>query len=236
MNLNYMKETATKASAGLVFSLILMLVPLSSMAGEHKQSISKNTIASSIDVLVKDVLKNTEQSLALVESDASNSLQYVENAIASLREIKSQLSRDTHIEAKSPLIVAGSKEYWFKYPQVNAELLNDKDSLPTLHSKFKSGALYNGEEVNQSKNQVAAYFDYAFAYASLKMARESLMVNNEREAKSTLTWVFTAVYLNPDFFVAEYENNQMIDKLINMQGEYPYLSFENSNFNQQFGN
>ncbi len=225
MNIRHFTQRITaSASAGLLFSLVLILSPFNGIAEPHEKNLSQYNKASHIDTLVKDVLKNTEQSLSLVESNAWDSLQHVENALASIREIKNQLSPDTHVDSKSPLIVEGSKEYWFKYPQVSVDILINKDSFPTLHSKYKSGILYHGEAVKQSQDEITAYFDYAFAYASLKMAREALNVNNYREATSTLKWVFEAVYLNPDFYVAEHKNKFMIDKLLNIHGEFPYIS------------
>ncbi|NNC68017.1 MAG: hypothetical protein HKN83_08295 [Gammaproteobacteria bacterium] len=208
----------------ILFSSILVLLPMSAIADIHENIISQNKMTSHIDVLVKDVLKNTEQSLSLVETNSWDSLQHVENALASIREIKSQLSPNTHVEAKSSLVLNDSKEYWFKYPRVDDQLLNSKDDFPTLHSKFQSGILYRSEGNKNSQDEIAAYFDYAFAYASLITAREALTAKNYREATSSLKWVFEAVYLNPDFNVVEHNNEIMIDKLLNMNGDFPYIS------------
>jgi hypothetical protein len=204
-----------------------MSLPLISYADIHKKDLSQSEPSESIiDTLVWDVLKNTELSLSLVESNAQDSLQHVENALASIREIKKQLSADTHIDNKSPLVVGESKEYWFLYPRLSEDILNNKVNFPTLHSKLESGIVYRGKSDSTSKNEeVATYFDYAFAYASLKMAREALTVTNYREAKSTLTWVFDAIYISPDFYVADYHDEKVkIDNLLNINGEFPRFS------------
>lgn len=218
------KHIKNRKITGILISSIFVLLPVSGIADAHNDSIAKHNVTSKIDNLVKDVLKNTEQSLSLVGTNSWDSLQHVENALSSLLEIKSHLSPNTHVEAKSPLIVNESQEYWFKYPQVDYKLLSSKDELPTLHSKYQSGILYRSNGGKDSDNEVSAYFDYAFAYASLITAREALTANNDREARSSLKWVFEAVYLNPHFNVVEHKNEIMTDQLLNMQGYFPYLS------------
>lgn len=212
---------------GSIWIFILISLPLMSNADTHNQNLSQSESSeNSIDTLVWEVLKSTERSLSLVESNTQDSLEHVENALASISEIKNQLSADTHIDNKTPLVVGESQEYWFLYPRISEDIMNNKIDFPTLHSKVESGIIYRGDFPNKTQNEeeVATYFDYAFAYASLKMAREALTVTNYREAKSSLAWVFDAIYISPDFYVAQYGDKVKIDNLLNINGEFPRFS------------
>jgi len=229
---DYTLRNTSRTSAGLLFSLILMAVPLHSMAEAHKKNLSQNSVETLTETLVKEVLNDTEQSLSLVESSASDALQHVENALSSLREIKNRLSPDTHVESKSPLMVGDVSEYWYLYPQVHQDILSDNLAFPTLHSKLQSGLLDQSEVKSTTEDEIVAYFDYAFAYSSLKMAREALMVSNYREATSTLKWVFDAIYINPGFNVVGHNTNIKIDKLFNMYGKFPYISNDTRQLHQ----
>lgn len=225
MNINcYKRKMNAKVATGVITALLLVTAPISSMADINKQNLSKNNELTQVDILIKDVLKNTEQSLALVESNTADSLQHVENAIASIRDIKQKLSPDTHVQSKSPLLMDNTAEYWFKYPEVDQSLFSNKDTFPTLNTKLSSGVLYGSEATNQSQEAVNGYFDYPFAYSSLKTARDALTVNNHGRAIISLKWVFEAVYINPEFNVVGQNNKMMIDKLIDKKADYPYVS------------
>ena len=65
---------------------------------------------------------------------------------------------------------------------------------------MKSGILYKGVEPKSNN----AYFDYAFAYASLKMAHEALTIKGFDHARTSLLWVFDAIYMQPGFNVAKH--------------------------------
>lgn len=225
MNINrYANKMNAKITTGVITALLLVITPINSIADINKNELSTKDMHSQVDTLIKNVLKNTEQSLALVESNTADSLQHVENAITSIRDIKQHLSPDTHVEAKSPLFLDNYAEYWFKYPQVNQSLFNNKGTFPTLSTKLKTGVLYGSETTNNSQESVNGYFDYAFAYSSLKTARDALAVNNYREATSSLNWVFDAVYINPVFNVVSHDNKMMIDKILDKQAKHPFIS------------
>ncbi|MFK7816454.1 MAG: hypothetical protein AB8B92_08960 [Gammaproteobacteria bacterium] len=225
MNVNrYANKLNAKVTTGVITALLLAVTPISSIADINKNELTTKDAHSQVDSLIMKVLKNTEQSLSLVESNTADSLQNVENAITSIRDIKQYLSPDTHVEAKSPLFMDSTAEYWFKYPQVNQSLLNNSDTYPTLNKKLQTGVLYGSEATNKSQKQVKGYFDYAFAYSSLKTARDALLVNNYREAKSSLKWVFEAVYINPKFNVVSTDKKMMIDKLLDKQAMHPFIS------------
>ncbi len=197
--------------------LLVLILPFTVQAEIHKKNITDNPIdIHTVNILVENILKETEAALRQVESEPSVSLEHVVSAIATVHSLKRQLSPDTHVENKSPLVVNNSKEYWFTYPSVRKEVINNKAMFPTIHSKFKSGILYQGSE-----DQFSAYFDYAFAHASLITAREAIVANNTREAISSLKWVFEAIYVSPDFYVAELEDAVLMDKLFNLKGDYP---------------
>lgn len=205
------------------YLLILFLIPLLGNAEVFdKKNTDPEIKVDNLEQLVKEVLMNAETSLAQVESNTARSLSHVEKALSGIRDIKGSLSPDTHLELKSPLLVEESKEYWFIYPRIGEEVLKNKEQFPTLHGKFESGILYHGEEANRSEaRDTAAYFDYAFAYASLITAREALVAKNYREARSSLKWVFESVYVNPDFYVAQFDSKQKIDKLHNLNDHNP---------------
>ncbi len=206
-----------------VVMLILFFSSMTASAEVHDKKMTHSEAKKdNVEQLVEQVLVNVETSLAEVESNTARSLSHVEKALSGIKAIKADLSPDTHAELKSPLMIDESKEYWFIYPRLNGEVLANKEKFPTLHGKFESGILYQGAEANVERvNDTAAYFDYAFAYASLITAREALVAENYREARSSLKWVFESIYVNPDFFVAEYDNKLKIDKLQNLNDHNP---------------
>lgn len=200
MKINNSVQFKNKLVIKLIILLCLsLLLPLNAFAHDHGKSNSNLDENEKIHQLIFDVLKNTEESLATVEKDTWNSLQHVENAINSIHMLKKELSPDTHKKAKSPEIIVDNKEYWFIYPVVSEDILKDRSNLPTLHSKKKSGILYKGN-MPKSNN---SYLDYAFAYASLKMAREALTIEDYDDARTSLLWVFDAIYMQPGFNVAK---------------------------------
>lgn len=213
-----------RSITNLLCVLTILVLPTLSFADIANKNQVQTSLNIEADILVKDVLKNTESSLSLVESNRLKSLQHVEAALDSVRELKNVLSPDTHVETKSPLVLDELNEYWFMYPRVSNEILTNKHTFPTLHSKIESEILYIGDDNSALKDQMAAYFDYAFAYASLITAREAIIAKNYREATSSLSWVFHAIYINPDFNVAEYDRKLKLDNLLNINGDFPYIS------------
>ncbi|MFK7816835.1 MAG: hypothetical protein AB8B92_10930 [Gammaproteobacteria bacterium] len=209
-----------KAFGFPIIALLLLIIPI--FASAEVKNTGSDIKTGNVEQLVKEVLMNVETSLAQVESNTARSLSYVEKALAGIRDIKGNLSPDTHAELKSPLLVEESKEYWFIYPRLGKEVLTNEEKFPTLYGKFESGVLYHGEEATKSEvRDTSAYFDYAFAYASLITAREALGVENYREARNSLKWVFESVYVNPDFYVAQFDGKQKIDKLHNLNNHNP---------------
>ena len=206
------------------FTAIILSFSVVASANTHKTNNHENN-ANNLEILVAEVLQDTEVSLTLVENNTSESLMHVNKALASIKEIKKELSPDTHAKSKSPS-ANDSKDYWFIYPRVSENIFNNNEKFPTLSNKFKSNILYHGNINNNSKYDFSAYFDYAFAYASLLTAREALTAKNFREAKSSLKWVFEAIYINPDFHVVDFdkklEEGQLIN--INLHGYHPLLS------------
>ena len=203
-----------------LFALVLFL-PFATQAEIQKNNISGNNIdTNTVNILVENILKETEDALRKVKSEPDNSLEHVKSAITTIHSLERQLSPDTHVENKSPLIVDNSKEYWFAYPSIRKEVVDNKTMFPTIHTKFESGILYQGSSTDV-KDQFNAYFDYPLAHASLITAREALVANNEREAISSLKWVFEAIYISPDFYVADLEDEFLMDKLFNLKGEFP---------------
>ncbi len=211
--------------------LFVIVFGYSSITFANNNVSDKNISNSSenVESLVSDILKDTEASLALVESNSETSLKHVNNALTLIKEIKKELSPDTHAESKSPLKINNTKEYWFIYPRVSENIINNSEIFPTLHSKFNTNILYRGDKhgikTNKFKtNKLSAYFDYAFAYASLITAKEALIANNYQEAKSSLRWVFEAVYINPDFNVVEVSSKLILDPQPNINGVFPMYS------------
>ena len=216
-----------KSIMSYTLASFLFVFSQTSMASVQNMTEGKN---STIENLVVEVIQNTEKSLPLVDRDASAALEYVDDAIASIKRIKEKSSPDTHAEAKSPLILDESKEYWFIYPQVNTEIFNNKTDFPTLYSNKNLGLLYRGTNNNDNYEVSRAYFDYAFAYASLLTAKDAIKANKLREAEMALMWVFDAIYVDPDFFIANYDHKLKIDNLININGDYPaYSNLEHVN-------
>ncbi len=213
----------------LYFFLIIAILPIAAFADIKKinKDITPTKVDSiSVDELVENILKSTEDALVNVESNPQSSLLSVKKAITKVEMLKDQLSHDTHAENKSPLIINGSKEYWFIYPPVSNDVLQDKTTFPTIYSKLKNGIMYQGNN-NKQNDSSAAYFDYAFAKASLLTAREALVAENTREAISSLKWVFEAIYMNPNFYVADLNDALMIDKLINSETNHSFFSQSN---------
>ncbi len=216
----------------LFFSLILISLPLTAFSDiqqTHKNIAFTSGGSNTVSDLVENILKSTEDALSRVEANPRSSLLYVKNAINTIDKLKNELSHDTHVENKSPLIVNGSKEYWFIYPPVNKEVLHNKAKFPTIYAKLKNGIIYQGNN-NKQNNIHTAYFDYAFAKASLLTAREALVANNTREAISSLRWVFEAIYMNPDFYITDLNLRDVliIDKLMNIKDDYPLVSQSNN--------
>lgn len=218
-----------KKSLFVLPSLILITLSFSAVAGI--QNINSHTVSTiednkNVPDYVDLILKDTEDALSLVESNPRSSLLHVKNAIENINLLKNTVSHDTHAINKSPLIVNESKEYWFVYPSINQHTLQNKIEFPTIYSKLQNNILYKG--VNDEQNdEVSAYFDYAFAHASLLTAREALVANNIREATSSLKWVFEAIYLSPDFNVAAKMDDLIIDNLIDQSEKYPLVSQSN---------
>ncbi len=208
-----------------IVSVFLLSVATTASAGTNvNKDKDNNKSASNVQALIEDVLRNTESSLMSVESNTWDSIQHVENALSSILKIKEELSPDTHVEAKSPLVVDNKREYWFMYPRVAKDTIYNEEVFPTLHSKYKSGIFYEGDGAGQANDEFAAYFDYPFAYASLLTARDALNTNKFKEAYIALKWVFEAIYLRPDFYVnEEHSFVQMDDMQINLKGEYPVV-------------
>ena len=219
-----LKNTSLLAVTVILFSISTTTFATTSVQNTGNKEIKSSAQAANVQSLVADVLRNTESSLLSVESNTWDSLQHVENALQSIREIKNTLSPDTHVEAKSPLVIDENKEYWFKYPSVDKGTLYNKEIFPTLHSKYKSGVFYQGVIDTDQEREFSAYFDYAFAYASLRTARDALSVSKFKEANIALKWVFEAVYLRPNFYVSEQNYVDLNDKLINIKGDYPVMA------------
>ena len=184
---------------------------------------SNAEVQNSNEELVTNVLHSAEKSLPLVENNTTAALQFVEEALESVDTLKDNVSKNTHKASKSPLVLNDSKEYWFLYPQVDKAILNNEIDFPILNSKYLSGVLYRGEN---GKNNNYAYFDHAFASASLLTAKDALKANEYERAKIALKWVFEAVYITPDFLISTNEHNLQnnklkIDSLINIKGDFP---------------
>ena len=209
----------------------LFVFSQSSIASIQNAAEIKN---NSVENLVTEVVHNAEKSLPLVDSDTTAALQHVEEALKLVNSIKENISRDTHAEAKSPLVHEESKEYWYLYPRVDKKILSNKADFPMLHSKYSSGVLYKGESDKKTQNDSYAYFDYAFAYASLLTAKDALQANELLRAKIALKWVFEAVYITPEFLISKHDqqlqdNELQIDGIINIKGDYPiYSSLRNA--------
>ena len=210
----------------LALTLVLFAAAQTTTAGTQNSADKKT---DSVEGLVTDILNSAEKSLPLVESDQTAAIQHIEDALRSVRSIKKSISKDTHVEAKSPLVVEDVKEYWFKYPRVDKKILKNETDFPVLHSKYSSGVLYRGESDRDVQNEGYAYFDYPFAFASLQTAKDALESGEIVRAKIALKWVFEAVYITPDFLISKNEqslqdNNLEIDSIINIKGDFPVYS------------
>lgn len=230
MKRNYLNRINTKMSA-VVVSVLLLAPQIGVASTSQTQTDAKNYVTeNSVDYLITKVIKSAEKSYPLLENDMQAALPYVNRAITSIRGIKEELAKDTHAKAKSPLIIDNSKEYWFIYPKVNSNLFENQSDFPMLTSKFNTGILYHGtKQASKNENKANAYFDYAFAYASLKTARDAIQSNKLREAKIALRWVFEAVYINPEYLISNLDRKMKIDTTINMNGPFPAYS----GFNRQ---
>ena len=200
------------------------MLSLNSMANITSLSeVNKNTI----EILVKDTIKNTEKSLLVIESDSITAQHYLDEALKSIKHLRDILSPDTHAEYKSPIILDSSKEYWFTYPQVSNHIFENEQDFPTIHSKLNSEILYRGignNNLDKDLNEQSAFFDYAFAHASLLSAKDAIKSDNHREAKRALKRVFEAIYISPDFLITKYDHKFKIDNLLNIKGDYPVYS------------
>ena len=216
-----------KLSISIALLSVLFFSSQSTIASVKKDATEKNH--DSVENLISGIIKKAEKSVPIVDIDREAALQYVEEALVSVKQIKTKLSDDTHAEAKSPLLSEESKEYWFVYPRVNKNILSNASDFPILNAKYSSGVLYRGDSEDKVANQGYAYFDYPFAYASLKTAKDALQANELKRAKIAIKWVFEAVYITPDFLISindqKQENSEAnIESFININGGYPVYS------------
>ena len=196
---------------GLVFSL--SSYPTASLAYSHQVQVNTQ-LEDQVSKLVVQVLKSTEDALPLVKDNSSSSLMHVQDALVAIREIESLLSPDTHVKSKSPNVVGNIKEYWFLYPRIDDVIFENILEFPTLIQKYRTGVLYQGNIISKPID-FTAYFDYAFAKASLLTAKDALTVEHTREAISSLRWVFEAVYISPNFMISQQSNSARSVELIN---------------------
>lgn len=207
----------------LTFIIVSFASSQTAVAGTQNSNEKKN---NSIENLVTETIRSTEKSLSLVDNDTSTAIQYIDEALVSVKAIKESISKDTHVEEKSQLVRKDGKEYWFSYPAVDKSILKNSADFPILNSKYETEILYKGKTEIKHQNDSYAYFDYPFAYASLKTAKDALNANEIVRAKIALEWVFEAVYITPDFLISLHDrglqdNKLHIDSFINIKGDYP---------------
>ena len=183
-------------------ALVLGLASYPSISLAYTNQVQVNVkLENQLSKLVAQVLKSTEQALSLAKDNSEDSFKYVQGAIVAVQNIENMLSADTHANSKSPVLSGNSKEYWFLYPGVDNALFNNNAEYPTLNQKLKSGVLYRGNLTSEPIN-FTAYFDFAFAKASLLTAKDAFTVQHTQEAIRSLRRVFEAVYISPDFLIA----------------------------------
>ena len=146
---------------------------------------------------VDTVLINTEKAIASLRIDGDLSLEKIDEAMEQIKKLESVYTAKVTTETDSKHNTEIAKSYTHFYPPLGETLTNAK-ALPNLSYKINSDILYKGQKDNDS-----AYLDYTFAKASLMTAKDTINDGDKLEAMANLKRVFEAVYLAPDFDVAD---------------------------------
>ena len=177
------KLTALALISAVVFVNVSFAQTKDNLSAEHE-----------LPQLVNNVLLDTEQAIAMLRIDRDQSLDLVNQALATIKTLESSFSVNTITNSEK----GNTHSHNHFYPKVDLTELQKDQTLPTLTYKLESDILYQGTDKGDS-----AFFDYTFAKASLVTAKDAIKVDHDLEAMSNLRRVFEAIYLTPEFEVTD---------------------------------
>ena len=167
---------------------------------QNAQSGSSNTSTTVSDMVV-ETLVNTEEAIALLRINPESAKVKIEHALSLIKDIGAHFDHHTVASLETTGSTVTASDYRHYYPKVDLSLLSGQQKLPTLAYKLNSDILYQGNDVGKNA-QNDLYFDYTFAKASLRTARDATASGHALEAMANLRRVFEAVYVSPDFNVS----------------------------------
>lgn len=189
---------ANKQIALVASVLLLMSVTATTVLASTQ--VDTNALQKKVD----SVLINTEKAIASLRIDGDLSLESIDEAMKQIKKLESVYTAKVTTETDSKYNTEIAKSYTHHYPPLGETLVN-ADALPNLAYKINSEILYKGEENQEPLTN--AYLDYTFAKASLMTAKDAINDGDKLEAMANLKRVFEAVYLAPDFNVANNANS-----------------------------
>ena len=183
----------------VLFSLASFAILIAILLAVASNSHAKETDLSS--QLVTEILTDTEEAIAILRIEPKTSLFNIKSALEAIEQLEAYYKKEVSSELKEKGNTVIATSYTHFYPSVDLDEIYRERSLPTLSEKIDFDVVFNGDDKVKKKNKIA-YFDYSFAKASLKTAKDAIGVEHDLEAMSNLRRVFEAVYLNPSFNVS----------------------------------